>query len=124
MHAWCVEAGAPAPQYSEQADSIAVVFRPAAAPASDPDPRAESGAESLSDRILQLLADGPLAKSAIASGLGRRSVTGQINEAVRALVTEGVIVHTIPDKPGSRLQRYRLTESGEARLKPPRQDQT
>ena len=132
MHAWCVEAGAPAPQYSEQADSIAVVFRPAAAPASAPDPGAESGAEwgaesgaeSLSDRILQLLADGPLAKSAIASGLGRHSVTGQINEAVRALVTEGVIAYTIPDKPGSRLQRYRLTESGEARLKPPRQDQT
>lgn len=109
--AWCQDAGAAAPRFQEQSDSISVTFTPA------PTQGAESGAESLDDRILRLLVDGPLSKSTIASRLGRRSVTGQLNHAVRSLLERDAIAYTVPNKPRSRLQRYRLTEAGAERLK-------
>jgi ATP-dependent DNA helicase RecG len=70
--------------------------------------QAESQAESLTERIVALLAAGPRSKSEIAASIGIRGVTGNLNQAVRKLLAEGVIVMTLPEKPNSRLQKYRL----------------
>lgn len=70
--------------------------------------RAESGAE----KILLLLQKEPLAKSKMAAQLGLNTVSGALNRLVKELLIKGLIEYTIPDKPNSRLQKYRLTEKG------------
>lgn len=75
-----------------------------------------SGPESLELRVLRMLAHGPMSKAALSADLGQRTVSGRLNEVVRRLVIEGELAPTIPDRPRSRLQQYRLTVAGRARL--------
>ena len=72
----------------------------------------ESQPESLVDRVLLLLADGKMAKKEISAKLGQKEVSGQLNKTIRDLLLDGIIELTIPDKPNSRLQKYRLTQAG------------
>ena len=77
----------------------------------------ESGQpESLSAKLLVLLAERALAKAELSQGLGQKQVSGQLNKVVRQLVTDRMIEYTLPDRPHSRLQRYRLTAKGRAAM--------
>ncbi|OGV40451.1 MAG: hypothetical protein A2X48_15195 [Lentisphaerae bacterium GWF2_49_21] len=78
---------------------------------------AESGAESGAESILKLLSIGPISPSEIAVKTGRKSVSGALKRLIRKLLEEGKIEPTIPGKPTSRLQKYRLTEKGRDWLK-------
>ncbi len=73
----------------------------------------ESQPESLRDRVLYSLKDGPLGKLEISAYLGQKEVSGQLNKVVRELLKERQVELTIPNKPKSRLQKYRLTQKGE-----------
>ncbi len=64
--------------------------------------------ESLNDRVIKALAAGPLSKAEISRLLGQKEVSGQLNTVIRKLRKEGSIEYTIPEKPNSRLQKYRL----------------
>ena len=77
----------------------------------------ESQPESLADRVLRQLAAGPMSKSGLSRSLGQRSVSGQLNRVVSALLADGRIGYTLPDRPRSRLQKYRLTDAGRAAAK-------
>jgi ATP-dependent DNA helicase RecG len=79
-----------------------------------PESRPESRPESLEVGVLSLLARGPMAKAELSKGLGQKEVSGQLNKVVRRLLDDQTIEYTIPDKPNSRLQKYRLTEKGRA----------
>ena len=83
-------------------------------------PRAESEAESEAESqerlLLVVLSSGPLAKSQLAAKLGKATVTGQMNRIVRTLLANDLLKLTIPQKPNSRLQRYRLTAKGKGNL--------
>jgi ATP-dependent DNA helicase RecG len=77
----------------------------------------ESGLESqLESRVLVALVDAPLGKAAIARVLGQRQPSGPLHVTIRRLVEDGSLALTLPDKPNSRLQKYRLTAAGKARL--------
>lgn len=77
---------------------------------SRPESRPESG---LADRILQCLVDRPLGKAEIAKSLGHKGVSGQLKRQMTWLQNQQLIEMTLPEKPNSRLQQYRLTPKGQ-----------
>ena len=111
---WCREFDCPLPEWKEQADNVYVTFKPAAWFEERAESRAESGAESGAEsfRVLKALQAGELSSAEIARQLGKTGVTGSLKRTLRKLLADARIELTLPDKPGSRLQRYRLTERG------------
>lgn len=61
-----------------------------------------------------MLANEPLSKAEISSRLGQKEISGQLNKVIRLLLADRNIEYTIPGKPSSRLQKYRLTNKGRA----------
>lgn len=53
-----------------------------------------------------------LSKSEIAKALGKAKPTRYLNDLMARMLHEGYVEYTIPDKPNSRLQKYRLTQKG------------
>ena len=68
--------------------------------------------ESISIQILSALTGNTLSKAEIARSIGKEKVDGQLNKEVKALLEKGFIKYTLPEKPNSRMQKYRLTERG------------
>jgi len=120
MYDNCRKAGLKPPEFRlENGFFILTIWRkqPLGQPESQPESQLEWQPESLRDRVQYLLKDGPLGKSEISARLGQKEVSGQLNNVIRGLLTEEQIESTIPDKPNSRLQKYRLTKKGVAYLK-------
>ena len=55
-----------------------------------------------------------MSKADLSRRLGQKKISGQLNRVIRLLVADGSIGYTIPEKPRSRLQKYRLTDRGRA----------
>ena len=94
----------------------AVVWRPLTSHAHAQEVKAESKVESkvesLDVRVLDALQNGALSKAGLAQALGMRQATGQLHQQVRDLLAHEQIEMTLPEKPNSRLQQYRLTKTG------------
>jgi ATP-dependent DNA helicase RecG len=75
---------------------------------SQPESGVQSGVQSVTDRVLKVLEAGPAGKNEIALALGYSKRTRHLNELMAKLLDEGVVEYTVPDKPNSRLQKYRL----------------
>ena len=78
--------------------------------------QAESQPESLDRQVLASLQPQDLGKAEISVHLGQKEVSGQLNKVIRVLMGQGLIEYTLPDRPNSRLQKYRLTEKGRQAL--------
>ena len=81
----------------------------------------ESGAESggepdMSTQIIALLEKESLAKSEIAKRLGKAKPSRYLNDLMRKLLQTGKVAYTIPDKPNSRLQKYKLGKTQEGKV--------
>jgi len=72
--------------------------------------RPESRPESLEEKILRLLKKEPHSKSQIAKKLGHKHVSSGLKKVLQNLFSSGTIIYTLPQKPNSRLQQYKLKE--------------
>lgn len=113
----CRGAGLPEPEFAVNDGFVTTITRigtTGTQPESRPESRPESQPESLEVRVLTLLVGGPLSKAELSSLLGHKEISGQLNKVIRLLLAEQNVEQTIPEKPASRLQKYRLTEKGRA----------
>ena len=68
------------------------------------------GEPPLALKVLHILSMNTLGKQALAETLGKERPWRYLNDLIARMVREGVIEMTIPDKPTSSRQQYRLTE--------------
>jgi ATP-dependent DNA helicase RecG len=133
----CREAGIARPEFEEITGAAVVTFRVRVGETagtevgskvesgvgSQPGSRPESSTspvpvqyQSLEGRILASLRRGALPISIISKQLGQERVSGQLKVVLKVLLTNALIEFTVPDKPNSRMQKYRLTEKGQKAL--------
>lgn len=105
------------PHFEEQVDLFITVIP--LTPSSDQPTRQVPDKYPTSTRqVLARLAESehPLTRAALQDAAGLRDREHFANEHLKPLLAEGLVEQTIPDKPRSRLQRYRLTPKGRALL--------
>ena len=71
----------------------------------------QSGAQS--DQILKALEKSTLSTTELMAELGLESKTGALKRSIKTLLDSGKIEYTIPEKPNSRLQKYRLKQAND-----------
>lgn len=80
-------------------------------------PKSQPKSEPNLIQIIDLLANSTKTRAEIFEGVGLYNKTGNFNNHIKPLIEVGIIELTIPDKPNSRFQKYRLTEKGKKLVK-------
>ncbi len=85
--------------------------------AHDSDLEAHDPLLAIERKLLRLSLGEPQSTPTLLEGLGYDTRTGNFKRALAVLLERGLLVRTIPDKPRSRGQKYRLTDRGRAWLR-------
>jgi len=121
----CVDAGLPEPEFAVTDGFVVTIRRPELSQRVDGELKSrqesqqesqqESRPKSLEEKVLSLLTAGqPMSRLELSKGLGQKKISGQLNKVIRLLMRTRSIEYTLPDKPQSRFQKYRLTDKGRA----------
>jgi predicted HTH transcriptional regulator len=120
--AMCKKHGAIAPMFEDRNGFLIVTFRAALVESAQQEAGEQSGAQSTTQssdpviRLLTCLAQGEMSAGQLRSLLRlKHRPTFRENYLHPALAAEAIAL-TLPDKPNSRLQKYRLTAKGKAIL--------
>ena len=68
--------------------------------------------QSIQIRILSVLRKRELQRGELAVAIGQRAISGKLKLRLKQMLEDRIIEWTIPNKPNSRLQKYRLTAKG------------
>ena len=127
---WCTENGNPAPTWFEQAGSVYVEFKPAVLPVGEHEQgitqvKEQAGTKlALNRHQVEILAicrnDSQLVN--LMAMAGRTDRTKFRNQVLKPLIDAGFVEMTLPEKPRSSKQRYRLTPKGRVWLTEYQQD--
>ena len=124
---WCTENGNPAPTWQEQTGSVYVTFLPATLPdvQRDTEETIPTSTRQVVDKyptstrqvtpqevaVLEV-ARNPATRAELQQSAGLRDREYFVNTFLNPLLDAGLLEMTIPEKPRSSKQRYRLTEKG------------
>lgn len=64
----------------------------------------------IEEEVVSLLSKGPLSKTEIAELLGHKNISGGLKKVFQSLIDQKIIAYTIPDKPRSKAQKYKLNK--------------
>ena len=65
----------------------------------------------IEERILEFISDDEVSKEAIADYLKIKKTSGNFKKAMKKLKEKGYIEYTIPEKPTSKYQKYRISKN-------------
>ena len=110
----CSDAGLSEPEFTDISGFKTTIWR--ATPPEQIKVRSASLRGDLKSKVLNLLTDGPMSRSELSKKLGHKKVSGQLYNVLRDLRGDQMIEYTLPDKPRSKQQQYRLTDKGKTEL--------
>ena len=110
----CSDAGLSEPEFTDISGFKTTIWR--ATPLDQIKVQPASLPGDLKSKVLNLLTDGPMSRSELSKKLGQKRASGQLYNVVRALLDDQMIEYTLPEKPRSKRQEYRLTNKGRAEL--------
>ena len=76
----------------------------------------EDETPTIHEKVFDFISKREMSNAEIARELGWSRVYGGLARVIKNLLSDGIIEYTIPEKPRSRLQKYRLTEKGRQML--------
>ena len=106
----CARSGLPAPGFAEGVDFRAVLKRKRLGGVAGGVAGGVVG--GVRTRLLLFLSSGEKSTGEMARHLGWPRVYGGLNREIKSLLADCCVEYTIPEKPQSRLQKYRLTAKG------------
>ena len=110
----CRDAGLPEPEFDDISGFKTTIWRATSPEQIKVQPESLPG--DLKSKVLNLLADGSMSRSDLSKKLRQKEVSGQLKKVFRDLLTDEMIEYTLPEKPRSPRQKYRLTDNGRSEL--------
>ena len=111
----CRDANLPEPEFTDTSGFKITIWR--AKPPEQIKVQPELLRGDLESKVINLLvSDGPMSRSELSKKLGHKKASGQLYNVIRDLLDDQMIEYTLPDKPRSRRQQYRLTDKGKTEL--------